>query len=132
MDYILMRRGTLLILSGPVKHLHIVMNDPVVNPITGHLSVLLVNISSIPESGLYDSTCILTPENCSHAFVKRPSYVYYREAVIKSVEGISQKVSLGEFSPHEDFPEDAFRLVLTGFHESEFVTRKILKFIERF
>lgn len=130
MPYWPLRRGTLVFLSGPVSHLHIVMNDPAVNPITGHPSVLLVNISSIKDGMHYDDACVLTPADCPHAFVKRPSFVYYREACVKVADDVSQKVEIGEFQTHDPIPEEAFERVCEGFYVSKFVTPKVRRFLK--
>lgn len=130
MAYQPLQRGTLIFLSGPVSHLHIVMNDPAVNPITGQPSVLLVNISSIKDGIRYDDTCVLTPSDCPHPFVCRPSYVYYREACIKVAGDISQKVEIGEFQTDAPIPEEAFSRVCDGFHQSRFVTPKVRRFLK--
>ncbi|MGQ0332960.1 hypothetical protein [Halomonas elongata] len=130
MSYRPLQRGTLVFLSGPVSHLHIVMNDPVVNPLTGLPSVLLVNISSIKDGIPYDDACVLTPENCPHAFVRCPSYVYYREACVKAADDITQKVEIGEFQTHGPIPAEAFDLVCSGFYTSKFVTPKVRRFLK--
>lgn len=132
MTYQPLRRGTLVFLSGPVSHLHIVMNDPVVNPLTGHESVLLVNISSIKQNSSvrYDDACVLTPDNCPHDFVRRPSYVYYREACVKAADDITQKVEMGEFETHDPLPEEAFNLIRNGFYTSKFVTPRVQRFLK--
>lgn len=125
-----LRRGTLLFLSGPVSHLHIVMNDPVINPITGLESVVLVNISSIREGLRYDDTCVLTPENCPHSFVRWPSYVFYADSYVKAIEDIIQKVEIGEFDTREPLPEDAFGRVFDGFFLSRRVPPKVARFLK--
>lgn len=128
--YTPLRRGTLVFLSGPASHLHIVMNDPVVNPLTQLPSVVLVNISSVREGVRYDDTCILTPENCPHSFVRWPSYVLYADSYVKGIDDIMQKVEVGEFGTREPLPEHAFQLVRQGFDVSKRVPLKVKRFLK--
>lgn len=122
------RRGTLLILSGPVPHLHVVMNDPVFSAEHNAQSILLVNLSSIKEHVPYDGACVLAT-GC-HPFVRQQSYVVYSEAAVYNAERVSIKVSEGEIIPKDDVSEDVFSRVLAGFSTSDQVTPKILRFIK--
>ena len=122
------RKGTLLIPTGPVRHLHIVMNDPVFSPEHNDERVLVVNISSVIEGRFYDSTCVLQA-GC-HPFVLHPSYVYYKEAVVSSVPLISQRMEMGEISAEQCIDEDLYGLVRAGFDVSRFVTPNIKRFIK--
>ncbi|WP_157958388.1 hypothetical protein [Salinicola lusitanus] len=129
-NYRPLRRGTLVFLSGPVPHLHIVINDPVVNPITKLPSVVLVNISSIRDGVRYDEACVLTPDNCAHSFVNRPSYVLYARSYVKAVDDIIQRVEIGEFETRDPLPEDAFEMVVQGFRVSRSVPPKVQRFLK--
>jgi hypothetical protein len=124
------RRGTLLILSGPVEHLHIVLNDPVHYPEAGYDGCLLVNISSMKSHRPYDASCIL--EAGEHPFIKQQSFVVYKEAVIKNSEDLSTFVETGEFSTRDPVSEAIFERVMAGFQISRRVTPKIKRFIKNY
>lgn len=124
------RKGTLLMLSGPVGHLHIVMNDPVVFPETGLESILLVNISSWNGSRRCDDTCLI--QAGEHPFVRHESYVVYGDSVIKSAEGVGDRVDQGEFTAHQDVSESLYNRVLAGYQVSPKVTPKIRRFIKNY
>lgn len=123
------RKGTLLIPTGPVKHLHIIMNDPVYTPEFGDERVLVVNISTIRPDCMYDDSCVLTP-GC-HPFVRNPSYVYYREAVVSLAPRIIEKIEMGEIDPHQPVDEDLYLQVLEGFSVSPHVKPKIKRFLKQ-
>lgn len=123
------RKGTLLIPTGPVKHLHVVMNDPVYSPEHRDERVLVVNISSIKDDCTYDDSCVLKP-GC-HPFVKQPSYVYYRDAAALVVPRIIEKVELGEFDLHHPVDQDLYLRVLNGFNTSKHVKPKIKRFLKQ-
>lgn len=120
----------MLILSGPVEHLHIVMNDPVHYPEAGYDGCLLVNISSVKPGRPYDDTCIL--EVGDHSFVNQQSFVVYKEAVVKNAEDLSTFVETGEFSTRDPVSEEVFARIMSGFQNSRRVTPKIKRFIKNY
>lgn len=122
------RKGTLLILSGPVDHLHIVMNDPVYSHEHGWEAVLAVNISSIKEGIYFDPSCIVHPGQ--HPFVNRDSWVVYREAVVMRSERLEYKLASGEIRGHQTATDELFTNVRSGFNTSRLVPTKILRFIK--
>lgn len=125
------KKGTILIPSGGVKHLHFVCSDPVFYPKYAKESVLVVNISSVPEEGEeYDGTCVLDVGD--HPFVKHPSYVYYRKADIFGAESVQQRIDDGTFDVHQVCPDGTFARILDGFDISEDVSIKAHKFYEKY
>lgn len=124
------KKGTLLIPTGPVKHLHIVMNDPVFFPELGYVAVLVVNISSIKSGQSYDESCILQPG--LHPFITCDSYVYYKDAAILRVPRILERMQLGEISQHASVSESVFTEILAGFDKSKHVKQKIKRFIRKY
>ncbi|WP_202986249.1 hypothetical protein [Vibrio cholerae] len=123
-------KGTILIPTGPVKHLHFVCCDPVFYPSYAKDSVLVVNISTVRMGLEHDETCILNVGD--HPFVVQPSYVYYAEAQIAGCDTISRNVAAGTFNVHQPCSDETFRRILGGFSVSDYVTPKILKFYERY
>jgi hypothetical protein len=79
-----MKKGTVLMPTGPVDHLHFICSDPVYYPAKVKECVLIVNISSIDDGSDYDQTCILNAEE--HPFIKHPSYIYRTYALTNSVK----------------------------------------------
>lgn len=124
------KKGTILIPSGPTKHLHFVCSDPVFYPRVGKECVLLVNISSINGDIIHDSTCELNVGD--HPFITKPSYVYYKKAELFGSENIERNVAAGEFQIHAPCDEDVFKRILKGFDASDDVSRKVYNFYEKY
>jgi len=124
------KKGTLLIPTGAVRHLHIVMNDPVFSPEHKRESVLLVNLSSIKEGLPYDDACVL--EAGEHSFIRHPSYVHYRGAVISSVSRITDKVGLGDYTALEPVSNELYASVLKGFSVSRYTALEVMRFIRKY
>lgn|SRR5690554_2074173 len=125
----LFRRGTLLILTGPVDHLHIVMNDPVYWPERGAEMVLIVNISSIKEGIYHDPSCVLQP-GC-HPFVRVPSWTRYKDALISDAGRLGEKVDEGECRPMDPVSWGVYEAVRAGFDVSRHVTGSIKRFLRQ-
>lgn len=125
-----MRKGTLLILTGPVEHLFFICNDPTFYPRFAKDCFLGVNISSIKTGIEFDKTCLLRPGD--HSFVSRPSYVFYEKAQIFGSESAQQRVATGEFRTHEMCGDRLFGRIIEGFTESPFVTPKILTYVNAY
>lgn len=124
------RKGTILIPTGAVNHLHFICSDPTFYPATNDERVLIVNISTLKEHAYYDRTCIL--DRGDHPFIKHPSFVYYREALISSRERLSFGVETGVLTPHDPFEEHVIEKVLHGFSISQDVKYKVFRFYERY
>lgn len=122
------RQGTLLILSGPVNHLHVIMNDPVYSHEHGYEGVLAVNITSLKPDIFHDSSCVLTP-GC-HPFVIRDSWVVYKDAVVLNAARLDFKVDSGEVVTHQPVSNAVYQMVRDGFDKSRHVTTKILRFMK--
>lgn len=123
------RRATLLIPSGPThdperKHLHIVLNDP--HGESGE--VLIVSVTSIPLSNLYDPSCSLNPGE--HPFIVRDSYVSYRFTRKVQAQALEDQVKQGEFIAKPLMDEKIFKYVIEGFFDSPHVTPKLRRFLE--
>lgn len=94
------RRATLLIPSGPNhdpsrNHLHIVLNDPY--PDHTHLpKVLVVSVTGISNTNLYDPSCSLFPGE--HPFVVKPSYVIYKFSKLMDPGVLDAKVRAKEYA----------------------------------
>lgn len=124
------KKGTILIPSGPVKHLHFVCSDPVFYPKTAKESILVVNISSIQEGLEHDETCVLDVGD--HPFIAHPSYVYYRKADIFGADTVKRNIDDGTFDVHEPCGDGTFKRILEGFDISEDVTGKVLNFYQKY
>lgn len=122
------RKGTLLIPTGPANHLHIVMNDPVFSPEHGDDRVLIVNISSIYPDRKFDDTCLLEAQ--CHPFISRPSYIYYRHALISAVPRLANEIEAGNILARQAVNDAVFSKVRLGFDISKHVTPAIKRFIK--
>lgn len=130
MTFTPMRKGTILIPTGPVNHLHFICCDPVYYSRLGRECVLAVNISTVNDGTEYDQTCIL--DSGDHPYIHHPSYVYYRKADVFGSENISRNVAEGNFSIHSPCSDTTFNRVMQGFESSEEVRYKIKRFYERY
>ena len=117
------RKGTLLIPTGPAKHLHIIMNDPVYSLEHQKKCVLVVNISTIKDGLPYDHTCTLASGD--HPFIRHSGYVYYKGAEVVSAPRLIDRISLGEVNIMEPVSDSIYIRVLEGFGISKFVAFKI-------
>jgi hypothetical protein len=109
----ILRRATLFIITGPSEHLHVVMNDPVLDPVMGVDAVLLVNVCSIKTGMIHDTTCVLQPG--SHPFISRPSYVDYYHAVVKRAQPLEDGVQTGALRAGAATDEALYASIRTGF-----------------
>ncbi|PTP23814.1 hypothetical protein CWO07_22730 [Vibrio splendidus] len=123
------RKGTVLIPTGPVKHLHFICNDPVYHAGLDRECVLVVNITTADDDEDYDKTCILDVGD--HPFVKHKSYVFYKESEILVADNITRNVAEGNFAVHDPCSDIAFKRVVDGFDISDEVRIKIHRFYEK-
>lgn len=112
-DYQPYRKATLLIPSGPSNHLFVILTDE--NPDGEHL---LVSITSIPDIGHYDATCLLSAGD--HPFIKHDSYVLYRKCEVQRASRISRLVDRKFYIPRDDMSEEVTNKILEGVIESDF------------
>lgn len=124
------RKGTVLAPSGPVDHLHIVCSDPVYSAEHGCDVVLVVNISSVPDAGPYDGSCLLNAGE--HGFVRHQSYLVYSRAVLWRCPTIIDKVGAGEYRTHDDVSDAVMQRIMAGFTASQHTSFKVLRFISRY
>ena len=126
MPYQAVKRGTLLIPSGPViypdqLHLHVILTDSCEN--NRHL---LVNISTIRDGAFYDPTCVVEPGE--HSSVTKRSWVVYRRAVTLHADYIKNCVDGWSFKPKEEVPEGLFARICDGVGASSFTPRDMKRY----
>lgn len=120
-------RGAILSIAGKIDHLHVLCTRQFFDPTRGRMSVVGVNVSSIKEGCMYDSTCVL--QEGDHPFIKHSSYVRYQDAVAIGVDSILAGIETGEITVLQEFSSTVFQRVLDGFGKSEKTPRKILKIL---
>lgn len=120
--------ATLLMPSGNQgNHLYVALNDPCPFENYGpHPSVILVNLSSIRDGLPYDQTCV--PQAGTHPFIKRDSFVSYRNARIELASHVAQLVERGVFVAHQPVSEVVLRVVKAGLYQSPFTKREFKQF----
>lgn len=123
------QQGTLFILTGPVPHLHVVMNDPVHCGEINEMSVLVVNFSSIQPGTFHDSACVLQP-GC-HPFINRESWVVYRGATVLKVPRLEAQITAGDVRPDAPVSRLIYDQVRAGFDLSDLVAPKISRYLRR-
>lgn len=126
-DYVAIKRGTVLVPSGPAHdpdrlHLFILLTDPMGE----WQEVLMVSISSVKEGIEYDGTCVLAP-GC-HEFVKRHSWVDYSTACLLSERKLAVGVTQGRIHKREMLAHPVFVRVCQGLVDSPHVRPKLKKF----
>lgn len=128
MTGIAFKKGTLLILTGPVPHFHIVMNDPVFSGEHGKDTVLVVNISSVKPHVFHDPSCVLQA-GC-HAFVRHSSWVVYEGATVMDTARINEQVVSRDITTHDPASDELFEQVRKGFDCSPHLKPKIRRYIK--
>ncbi|MBX9903619.1 MAG: hypothetical protein K2Y31_04630 [Burkholderiales bacterium] len=120
--------ATLLMPSGNQgNHLHVALNDPCPFENYGsHASVILVNLSSIRDGLPYDTTCVLAAG--AHPFIKRDSFVFYRNARIEQASHVVKLVERGVFSAHQPVSAEVLQVVKAGLYQSPFTKREFKQF----
>ena len=114
-------------LSGPSKHLHVVMNDPIYHPNKGGLCVLLVCFCTHTDA-LQDSTCLLQPGD--HPFIKRTTYVDYSRALLANSEPLERHVVAGIHQLGEPASQQLYDRIRLGFRQSRRTPPKIRNFMD--
>lgn len=123
------QQGTLFILTGPVPHLHVVMNNPVFCGEIGEMSVLVVNVSSVQQGAFHDPACVLHP-GC-HPFISRASWVVYRGATVLKVPRLEAQIASGDVRPDHPVSRLVYDQVRSGFDVSDLVAAKIARYLRR-
>lgn len=126
-SFLPIRRATLLYPSGPAhdpdrNHLHILLTDPIVDPLNcGKFSSLLTGLSTVYPGSSYDPTCIL--RRGDHPFVIRDSFMFYAEARVvetaKLVNGVAQGVFMAKSMMDVAIVDNICSGVLTSIHTPE-------------
>lgn len=130
--FIPLKRATLLLPSGPAedpnrKHLFVVLSDPFDCP-DGEKYLLLVGLSSVPEIGNYDNSCILRPGD--HPFIKHDSFVFYSKARIENAGKILRGVREGKLAPYETVSPEVFEKICQGVVSSPFTPPWFLRYFK--
>lgn len=120
------RKGTILIPSGPTadpdrKHLFVVCTDPCENN-----QQVLVPISSV-RSRLCDQTCLLQPHE--HPFLRRESFVFYRQTRIEAHQVLLDGVAQSLFEPRDDMNGQTFLRVFNGICRSSQTPRRVKRYL---
>ena len=93
--------------------------------------VILVSVASIRqgESGYYDTTCVLQPGD--HPFIRRDSYVVYRQAVIMELRDLERDLKNGLITSRERAGADVVERIVMGVEESGFTKNHIIDFLRQ-
>ncbi len=120
--------ATLLMPSGNEgDHLYVVLNDPRAFEGRGQqFWVVLVNLSSVREGVAHDATCVLDAGD--HVFVKRPSFVFYRNARVEPQNHVLRLVEQGVFNPHVPVSAELLQRIKTGLFDSPHTKREFKRF----
>lgn len=115
--------------SDELKHLFFILTDPCIDYEANRSEMLLlVNCSSIHEGKRYDDTCVL--EIGEHPFIKKPSYIYYKQARIEHLKTIEEGIEQKRFIKKEIINDELYRRMVAGLFKSRDVERKYLRFLK--
>lgn len=123
----LLRKSALFIPTGPVNHLHVVMNDALFWAEVGYESVLAVNFCSIKAGVPHDATCEL--DKGDHRFITHPTFVDYRHAGVLNATKLLTGIANGELQASDPIDDALYERILRGFGNSPAVTPKLKRFI---
>lgn len=88
-------------------------------------SVIVVNISSNPDTGHYDKTCILGKRD--HGFIKHDSYVVYKHAQIMTVKDLEKNFN-NKIEYKGNMNKNLIGLICEGLEKSKYTRKKIKSF----
>lgn len=115
MTYVPYKGGTLLVPSGPSgMHLFVILTNK-----CQHGSHLWVSLTSVREGKMHDEASVFS--GGEHPFIKRQSYVYYRDIGQKRSTAIAFGVASGLLIPREDMGEASLAAICAGIEKSDFV-----------
>lgn len=122
--------NTLLVPSGThknpnYKHLHIICTD-----VCEAGNCVLVNITTWTNS-LCDDTCVLTPEDDAHPFIRRKSWVIYRNAKIEAQSTLIEGVKKNILITQPDISSEALERICAGISASKNTPRKVKKYYKK-
>jgi len=123
--FFITERASLLIPSGAdhnpsQKHLFVALTEPWVYQKKER--AILVNFTSVMQSRQFDQSCILTPEDNAHPFIKRPSYINYAGARIEEAAAIRRGVNSGQLIQQGAICAKAFKRIVAGLNNSNHTT----------
>ena len=78
--------------------------------------VVLVNFTSVKGTRFDDLTCVYTPQD--HAYFKRDSYVFYRNANVEFADSVVQNVNSRIWRPQQDFTATDVSRIVAGLRSS--------------
>lgn len=112
------------------RHLFIVLTNPCEDKITQRQElVLLVNFTTVRDGVDYDDACIV--EAGSHPFIKRKSYIFYKEARIEQALFIKNAIEAGDFIVKSKVSSDLYSKIVEGLYKSRYVARKYRRFFKQ-
>lgn len=114
-----MKAGDTFLYPLPQEHLWVAVTNP-----NADGEVLIVNITTVRND--IDRTVILRAKE--HPFLTKPSYVYYREAMIKQVSELEGEEKALRLKKHADCAKELLGLICAGISASEHTRPAILKF----
>jgi hypothetical protein len=128
--FFVVKRATLLIPSGPLsdpnkKHLFICLTDAV----GLEKETLIVSVSTLHQGIPVDETCRLFDGD--HPFIKRKSFVDYKNSRITKAEKLVKGVSQGIFVAMDALESSVFARVCFGLTLSPMTATKHLEFYRR-
>jgi hypothetical protein len=122
-----MKAGDTFLMPAPgistrTPHLWIVLTDPTAENST----VVIVSVTTLRHGA--DQTIILMPGE--HPFVRRPSAVFYADALLVDVLELDDKAKLGHIQMREPCSAGTLANIRAGVSASDLTPQKVQRFYE--
>jgi len=91
---------------------------------------VIVNTSTWRDSAieLNDPACIINPGE--HRYFQNRSYVFYKKAILTTMQELDKGIQGGVLQPHDDCTEEFLNKVLDGAANSRFIINDILEVLQ--
>ncbi len=114
--------ATLLIPSGPTKHLFVVLTEPCDDGM-----VAIVNFTTIREGVYHDKTC--TVGVGEHSFINSPSYIFYEFGRVVTSISLVRGVASGDYIPRTPVSAELFERICDGAVASDDAPQKLVSYL---
>jgi hypothetical protein len=117
-SYIVAKKATLLIPSGPSQHLFVILT----NPCDGG-KCCVASFSSVKVGGKHDMTCPVAAGE--HPSISKDSFIEYRLADVLPCDRIIHHVERWYYTPKAEVPDALFDRIRAGILTSDFTPRRV-------
>jgi hypothetical protein len=114
---------TLLVPSGPGRHLFFLLLGPVILPGYGPRPQIAMASATTLRGGVpFDDACVLNPGD--HPFIQHRSYIAYRYLRIDTADHVDSMVVTAGWLPHEPCTPELLGRIIAGVCRSRLTPRE--------